>query len=191
MAVTSVLPRADAVPVHPSPNRARSGEVSRKVIGQPHRPRVPARRGDLLRVLLVVPDGPRIHHELPADPPRRHDLGRLGELHPGLARPAFGQAWRNTLYFTLLALVIGYALPFFIAIMLNEFRHAQGYLRVLVYLPVMLPPASGLLLFKYAYDPDDGGIFNFILHTLHLPTSQWVQSPDDDDRRRWSSRPPG
>jgi multiple sugar transport system permease protein len=90
--------------------------------------------------------------------------------------PAFGQAWRNTLYFTLLALVIGYALPFFIAVMLNEFRHAKGYLRVLVYLPVILPPASGLLLFKWAYTPDNSGIFNYILHTLHLPTSQWVQS---------------
>jgi multiple sugar transport system permease protein len=89
---------------------------------------------------------------------------------------SFGQAWRNTLYFTVLALIIGYALPFFIAIMLNEFRHARGYLRVLVYLPVMLPPAAGLLLFKYAYDPSNAGIFNYILHSLGLPTSQWVQS---------------
>jgi multiple sugar transport system permease protein len=39
----------------------------------------------------------------------------------------------------------------------------------------MLPPASGLFLFKYAYDPGNG-IFNDILHALHLPTSQWVQS---------------
>jgi len=89
--------------------------------------------------------------------------------------PAFAAAWRNTIYFTLLALVFGYALPFIIAVLLNEFRHAQGYLRVLVYLPVMLPPASGLFLFKYAYDPGNG-IFNDILRTLHLPTSQWVQS---------------
>jgi multiple sugar transport system permease protein len=90
--------------------------------------------------------------------------------------PSFTAAWKNTLTFTALALVLGYALPFFIAVLLNEFRHAQGYLRVLVYLPVILPPASGLLLFKYSYDPSDAGIFNFILKTLHLPTSQWVQS---------------
>jgi multiple sugar transport system permease protein len=90
--------------------------------------------------------------------------------------PAFTAAWKNTAYFTLLSLVVGFALPFFIAILLNEFRHAQGYLRALVYLPVMLPPASGLLLFRYAYDPGQGGIFNFILHSLHLPTSQWLQS---------------
>jgi multiple sugar transport system permease protein len=90
--------------------------------------------------------------------------------------PSFEQAWKNTAYFTGLSLVIGYALPFFVAVLLNEFRHVRGYLRALVYLPVMLPPASGLLLFKYAYDPGQGGIFNFLLHGLHLPTSQWVQS---------------
>jgi multiple sugar transport system permease protein len=89
--------------------------------------------------------------------------------------PAFTAAWKNTVYFSVLALVVGFALPFFIAVLLNEFRHAQGYLRALVYLPVMLPPASGLFLFKYAYDPGNG-IFNDILHALHLPTSQWVQS---------------
>ncbi|GAB3853254.1 hypothetical protein GCM10029963_44200 [Micromonospora andamanensis] len=54
--------------------------------------------------------------------------------------PSFWTAWQNTFYFTGLALVLGYAVPFFVAILLNEFRHARGYLRILVYLPVMLPP---------------------------------------------------
>jgi multiple sugar transport system permease protein len=91
--------------------------------------------------------------------------------------PSFWTAWKNTAYFTLLALVFGYAVPFFVAILLNEFRHAKGYLRVLVYLPVMLPPASALFLFKYyAYDPSDAGLFNAVLKALHLPTSQWMQS---------------
>ncbi|GAA2183572.1 sugar ABC transporter permease [Micromonospora lupini] len=96
-----------------------------------------------------------------------------------IADPSFWPAWKNTLYFTVLALVLGYAVPFFVAILLNEFRHAKGYLRVLVYLPVMLPPASALFLFKfYAYDPSEAGLFNAILKALHLPTSQWMQSPD-------------
>jgi multiple sugar transport system permease protein len=91
--------------------------------------------------------------------------------------PSFLTAWRNTLVFTLLALVLGYAVPFFVAILFNEFRHAKGYLRALVYLPVMLPPASALFLFKYyAYDPSDAGLFNAILKFFHLPTSQWMQS---------------
>ncbi|MFE9657799.1 carbohydrate ABC transporter permease [Micromonospora sp. NPDC006431] len=91
--------------------------------------------------------------------------------------PSFWTAWKNTLYFTLLALILGYVVPFAVAIMLNEFRHAKGYLRVLVYLPVMLPPASALFLFKfYVYDPSDAGLFNAILAALHLPTSEWMQS---------------
>lgn len=55
--------------------------------------------------------------------------------------PAFWQAWRNTALFTVLALVFGFAAPFVAALVINEFRHGQAYLRLLVYLPVMLPPS--------------------------------------------------
>src|ERR1700749_4885121 len=90
--------------------------------------------------------------------------------------PTFWQAWRNTAEFTLLALIIGFAVPFVVAIVLNELRHARGYLRALVYLPVMLPPASALLLFAYFYNPQYG-LFDDILRILHLPQSQWVLTP--------------
>jgi len=90
--------------------------------------------------------------------------------------PTFWQAWRNPLEFTVLALVVGYAVPFCVAVLLNELRHARGYLRALVYLPVMLPPASALLLFAYFYNPQYG-LFDHILRILHLPTSQWVLQP--------------
>ncbi|MET7616726.1 sugar ABC transporter permease [Streptomyces sp. NPDC005408] len=91
--------------------------------------------------------------------------------------PAFWQAWRNTLLFTGLALLLGFAVPFVVALVLNEFRHAQGYLRLLVYLPVMLPPVASVLLFKYLYDPGYG-LLNRILELLHLPQQQWLQDPD-------------
>jgi len=90
--------------------------------------------------------------------------------------PTFWQAWRNTLEFTILAPVIGYAVPFGVAILLNELRHARGYLRALVYLPVMLPPATALVLFSYFYNPQYG-LFDRILHSTGLPGSQWVLTP--------------
>jgi multiple sugar transport system permease protein len=40
----------------------------------------------------------------------------------------------------------------------------------------MLPPASALLLFAYFYNPQYG-LFDDILHFLHLPASQWVFQP--------------
>ncbi|WP_406270020.1 sugar ABC transporter permease [Actinacidiphila glaucinigra] len=91
--------------------------------------------------------------------------------------PAFWQAWRNTLLFTGLALLLGFAVPFFVALLLNELRHTRGYLRLLVYLPVMLPPVASVLIFKNLYNPEYG-LFNRILAMLHLPTQQWLQSTD-------------
>ncbi|AGL19929.1 carbohydrate ABC transporter permease [Actinoplanes sp. N902-109] len=89
--------------------------------------------------------------------------------------PLFWTAWKNTFFFTGLALVFGYVLPFFIAVLLNEFRHFSGYFRVLVYLPVMLPPIVSVLLWRYFYDPGNG-LFNSILRSVGLPESQWTQS---------------
>lgn len=91
--------------------------------------------------------------------------------------PSFWQAWRNTLLFTALALVLGFALPFVVALVLNELRHARGYLRLLVYLPVMMPPVASVLLFTYFYDPGYG-LFNRVLQFLHLPVQDWLQSTD-------------
>ncbi|MEV8589018.1 sugar ABC transporter permease [Streptomyces sp. NPDC051180] len=91
--------------------------------------------------------------------------------------PAFWQAWGNTLWYTALALVLGFAVPFVLALTINEFRHGKGYLRLLVYLPVMLPPVAAVLLFQYLYDPGYG-LLNELLRFLHLPEQQWLQDAD-------------
>ncbi|KUH36699.1 MULTISPECIES: carbohydrate ABC transporter permease [Streptomyces] len=91
--------------------------------------------------------------------------------------PAFWQAWGNTALFTVLALVFGFVVPFLIAVVINEFHHGQGYLRLLVYLPVMLPPVASVLLFKYLYDPGYG-LLNELFTSIGLPEQQWLQDPD-------------
>ncbi|GAA1543621.1 sugar ABC transporter permease [Actinomadura kijaniata] len=101
----------------------------------------------------------------------------LDNLRTVLADPAFAGAWLNTAVFTLLALVVGYAVPFVVALVLNELRHARAYLRFVVYLPVMLPPAAAVLLFKWFYDPGPG-LFNQILRAAHLPGLSWLDSAD-------------
>jgi multiple sugar transport system permease protein len=87
--------------------------------------------------------------------------------------PEFAAAWRNTLYFTLIALLIGFAVPFVMALVLNELRHAKAFFRVVVYLPVMIPPVVSALLWKWFYDPG-AGLANEALRFLHLPTSNWT-----------------
>ncbi|MFG2824906.1 carbohydrate ABC transporter permease [Kitasatospora sp. NPDC048365] len=89
--------------------------------------------------------------------------------------PLFLTAWRNTLWFTVLALVFGFAAPFVTAVVLNELRHGRAYLRMTVYLPVMLPPIVTVLLWRWFYDPGPG-LFNQALAVLHLPAQQWLES---------------
>ncbi|WP_405698083.1 carbohydrate ABC transporter permease [Streptomyces sp. NBC_01185] len=89
--------------------------------------------------------------------------------------PLFLTAWQNTGYFTLLALVFGFAAPFATAVILNELRHGRSYLRMTVYLPVMLPPIVTMLLWRQFYDPGPG-LFNNVLEVFQLPAQQWLES---------------
>ncbi|MEU6440698.1 sugar ABC transporter permease [Streptomyces sp. NPDC047046] len=91
--------------------------------------------------------------------------------------PEFATAWKNTAMFTVFALVIGFAVPFLMALVLNELRHAKSFFRIVVYLPVMIPPVVSALLWKWFYDPD-AGLINEVLRFLHLPTSDWIFSAD-------------
>ncbi|MGH3431421.1 MAG: carbohydrate ABC transporter permease [Thermocrispum sp.] len=92
-----------------------------------------------------------------------------------IADPEFAQAWVNTGLFTGMALLIGFAVPFVLAVLINELRHAKGMFRLLVYLPVMVPPAVTALLWNWFYDPGPG-LFNSVLRALDLPTSAWTDS---------------
>ena len=93
-----------------------------------------------------------------------------------LADPDFWAAWRTSALFTLFALGLGYAVPFLTAVVLNEIRHARGYFRLLVYLPVMMPPVAAAFLWRWFYRADGSGLFNEVLSALHLPDVQWLQS---------------
>lgn len=93
-----------------------------------------------------------------------------------LADPFFGVAWRNTLEFTVYALIFGYATPVILAICLNEMRHGKGFFRLAYYLPVMLPPIVTAFLWKWIYNPDSG-LLNALLAIFHLPGGLWLETP--------------
>ncbi|WP_129842842.1 sugar ABC transporter permease [Streptomyces sp. RFCAC02] len=91
--------------------------------------------------------------------------------------PLFATAWRNTAVFSLYALVLGFGVPFVTAVLINEFRHARAFFRVLVYLPVMLPPVVVSLMWRWFYQPE-GGLINEVLGTAGLPTPDWTNASD-------------
>jgi multiple sugar transport system permease protein len=92
--------------------------------------------------------------------------------------PLFRTAVRNTAYFAVLALVFGYPIPLVAAVLVSEARRLRGLYAVLAYLPVVLPPVVGVLLWKYVfYEPSSTGLFNTILGWVGLGPYGWLQSP--------------
>jgi multiple sugar transport system permease protein len=64
------------------------------------------------------------------------------------------------------------------AVLISESRRFRGIYSALAYLPVVIPPVVGVLLWKYVfYDPTKVGLFNTILGWVHLGPYGWLQSP--------------
>jgi multiple sugar transport system permease protein len=93
-----------------------------------------------------------------------------------LADPVFGIAVRNTAYFALLALVIGFPIPLVLAVIMSETRRGKGLLSALAYLPVVVPPVVSVLLWRFFFDASPTGVFNTILGWVGLGPLPWLQN---------------
>ncbi len=94
-----------------------------------------------------------------------------------LEDPLLGTAVGNTLLFAGLALVLGYPIPLVVAVLMSEVRRARGLFSALAYLPVIVPPVVGALLWKFFYDASPTGAFNTILGWVGIPPQPWLQDP--------------
>lgn len=89
--------------------------------------------------------------------------------------PLLGKALLNTFYLTALTVVFGFPLPLFLAIFVAEVRRRRPAFMVLAYLPVVVPPTAGILLWRTFYYPDSTGLFNALLSGIGLGPIGWLQ----------------
>jgi multiple sugar transport system permease protein len=89
--------------------------------------------------------------------------------------PLLATAVKNTLWFTLLALVFGYPVPIILAVWMSEVRRGRGLFAGLAYLPVVIPPVASILLWRVFYDASPTGTFNTILGWVGLGPYPWIQ----------------
>ncbi len=92
-----------------------------------------------------------------------------------LADPLFATAVRNTAWFALLALIIGFPIPIVLAVIMSEARN-KGLLSALAYLPVVVPPVVAVLLWRFFFDASPNGVFNTILGWIGLGPLPWLQT---------------
>jgi multiple sugar transport system permease protein len=101
----------------------------------------------------------------------------LDNFRAVLADPLLATAAQNTLWFALLALVLGYPAPLFLAVLMSDIRRARGLYALLAYLPVVVPPAVAVLLWRFFYDAEPTGVFNSVLGSLGLGPVPWLEDP--------------
>jgi multiple sugar transport system permease protein len=101
----------------------------------------------------------------------------LDNFRAVLDDPLLGTAVQNTLWFAVLALVIGYPVPLALAVIMSDVRRARGLYAMLAYLPVVIPPAVAVLLWKFFYDAESRGVFNTILGWVGLGPVPWLEDP--------------
>ena len=92
-----------------------------------------------------------------------------------LADPLFGIAVRNTAWFALLALVVGFPIPIILAVLISETRRRRGLYSALAYLPVVVPPVVSVLLWRTFFDAGPNGLFNTVLAWFGFPRLAWLQ----------------
>jgi multiple sugar transport system permease protein len=95
-----------------------------------------------------------------------------------LSDPLLVTAIKNTFYFALLALILGYPIPLLLSVLMSEAKRFKGLYSALAYLPVIVPPVVGALLWEFFYDGSPTGVFNTILGWIGLGPYQWLSNAD-------------
>lgn len=83
----------------------------------------------------------------------------------------------NALLYTALSLGLGFLLPVFLAIMLNEVPRGTVLFRTIFYLPAMTSLTVTTLLWKQLEDSTSKGLFNSVLGLAHIPPQNWLGDP--------------
>lgn len=81
-----------------------------------------------------------------------------------------------TVIYALLVVVTEVILGIGIALLLNYPARYTGVFRILLVMPLLLPPVIAALMWKVMMT--QRGILNYLLETVGLPPSLWVSSPD-------------
>lgn len=91
--------------------------------------------------------------------------------------PASESIWRNSVEFATLSLLMGYALPVLVAILIREMRIARGFFHIVYFLPTVVPVSISVIVWRFIYDPD-AGFLNELLGIFGIEAQRWLRDPD-------------
>lgn len=91
--------------------------------------------------------------------------------------PDFLPAVRNTFYYTIWSLLIGFFIPIIMAIIINEMVHAKSAFRVGTYFPNIVPGLATVLMWGFIFKPGKTGVLNILLSNFGIGPQVWLSNP--------------
>ncbi len=88
----------------------------------------------------------------------------------------FWSAWKNTLIFTVLSLLITFFIPIIQALFLNEVRRGRGMFTTLYLIPTMIPLSINVIIWKWIFNPNYG-LANAIVTFFGGEPQTWYSDP--------------
>jgi multiple sugar transport system permease protein len=83
----------------------------------------------------------------------------------------------NTVYYAFISVPLGLLLSLGVAMLMNQPLRGIGFYRTVYYMPSLVPPVAGTLLWLLILNPGNG-LMNSLLETIGLPRLGWFTSPE-------------
>ncbi|MBN2504228.1 MAG: sugar ABC transporter permease [Bacilli bacterium] len=99
------------------------------------------------------------------------------------ANDLFIRSLLNTLQYIGWSLLIGFFVPIFLALLVNEAVHFKGIFRTALNIPNFIPGIAATAIWVYFFRSEQNGVLNSILANLGIDKVNWLYTPN------WSAIP--
>ncbi|MBO6039970.1 MAG: sugar ABC transporter permease [Oscillospiraceae bacterium] len=91
-----------------------------------------------------------------------------------MGKSNFLQALANTFAYTFWSLLIGFALPILLAMLIGETVRGKGFFRTAAYLPNMPPGLAVIILWSAFFSGEKSGVLNILLSRFGVPRQSFL-----------------
>lgn len=111
------------------------------------------------------------------------DFMGLDNYRAIFADDLFLKSLGNTMQYILWSILIGFFIPIFLAMLLNEVIHFKGFFRTAINIPNFVPGIAAIAIWVYFFRSEQNGVLNSILGNLGIDAVNWLYTPN------WSAIP--
>ena len=102
------------------------------------------------------------------------EFAGLANYKSVFASPDFMIAWQNTFTYIFWSLIIGFAVPIIMAVLITESPVLKGLTRVAVYFPNIMPGLAIVLIWTFFFKPGQTGVLNILFGWIGIKPFTWL-----------------